>query len=423
MRSIYWMCFLALWTGLVTPPAYAMEQPIFGGTSDDLSQTATEYVRINDNGQTWHATIARSYTAVPANVSGTFKNLKVYLTAQPGAGKSYAFTLMVGGSASALTCTVADTNMSCEDTTNSVSVTEKQSLSLRSVPTGTPALADATWSMKWVGSSAIVIGGTPGDLLATDVQYEKISGGDSSGSGTRAAKEQLNATSGTLRNLYVAVDTAPDNGANVQSYQFYVMVDGVSAGINCTISETSTSCEDAANTKALTGGELITLEHIPSFTPLAADNTWWGIEFVPTTNGESPIWAGDNDSPTATVTEYNFVHGGETWNATEAGMYQLNQVCTLRDLYVKAAFAPGSTKSFTFTLRTSDAGDSLLACAVSDTNTTCSDTTDDISITDTDNRLSVSSVPAGTPTTGRYYWGMTAFIQPASSRNRLIVVD
>ena len=425
MRRLFLVGFMALWSGLVLiPTAYAMDQPIFGGTLDNLSGTATEYVRINDNGQTWHGTIARSYTAVPANVSGKFKNLKVHVTIAPGAGTSYAFTLMVDGVASALTCTISDTAIACSDTTNQVTVTEKQTLSLRSVPTGTPSsLADATWSMLWEGSSAIVIGGTPGNLVNSGTQYEKISGGDSSGSGTIAARSQLNATAGTLKNLYVATDL-PSGPGTGKSYQFNVIVDGTASGITCTISDAAANCEDATNTKALTGGEEIVLEHVPSGTPTAADNTWWGIEFVPTTSGESPVWGGDNDSPGTLNTEYNFVHGGEIWDAGESSMYQLNQVCTLRDLYVKAAGAPGSTKSFTFTLRTSDAGNSLLGCAVSDTATTCNDTADDISITDTDNRLSISSVPSATaPTTGRYYWGMTAFIQPASTRNRLIVVD
>lgn len=401
-----------------------MDQPIIGGTSDDLSTTATEYVRINDNGQTWNATIDRSAAAVPANVSGSFKTLKVFLSAAPDNGigtQSYTFTLMIDEVASALSCTIEETAKDCTDT-DEVPVTEKQQLNLRSAPSASaPVLADASWSVMWEGTNAILTGGTPGNLTTTGTEYMNFSGGDSSGSGTRANRTQLNATAGTLQNLYVASNTNPSPG----SYQFNVIVDGTASGITCTISSGTTNCEDATNTKALTGGEEISLEIVASTptAPTASADTWWAIEFVPTTSGESPFWSGNSgDAPLNTATEYNFVSGGELFSATEASFYQLNQVFTARDLRVKAISAPGAGKSFTITLRTTDGGDSLLACAVSDTNTTCSDTADDISITDADNRLSLSFAPSGTPTTNDYYYGMTSFIAPATSRTRVMII-
>jgi len=402
-----------------------MDQPLLSGTSDDLSASATEYNQIvGSSGLAWAALTGREQ-GIPANVSGTLKTLKVHVTGAPGAGNDYAFTLMVDGSASALTCTISGGSATdCSDTSNEVSVTEKQRVSLRVVPTSTPTVVDATWSMMWQGTNAVILGGTNSSFSGSVVQYNSLMNGEGFKSDIKN-RRVVNSTPGTLKNFFLDLNgQSPGSG---KSYQMDIMVNGSTSGITCTISNAEESCEDATNTKALAAGDTLTLRVTPSGSPSATSNEYWGTELVQTTNGESPLWGGDDNDPDNGTNEFNFVAGGMTFSATEADFYVLNQVFTIQDLYVQVEDAPGaaaSGKAMDLTLRTTDAaGDTALTCQVFEDATTCNDTSNTVSITDADNRLTVGFVPTSSPLTNDYYWSFTSFIAPATSRTRVLIFD
>jgi len=76
----------------------------------------------------------------------TLKNLYVRLNASPGAGKSYAFTILKNGVATGLSVTIADSATTGNDT-DDVSVSDGDILSMEIVPSGTPTARIAHWSV------------------------------------------------------------------------------------------------------------------------------------------------------------------------------------------------------------------------------------------------------------------------------------
>jgi hypothetical protein len=115
-------------------------------TGDDLNNAATEYNSIGGGGSVnWNATEAQLQQL--AGVAFSAKNLYIALTGSPGGGKSYAFMLRQDSDVTALTCTVADANTTASDTTHTVLINSGGNLDLRVVPSGTPTVRDAKWSM------------------------------------------------------------------------------------------------------------------------------------------------------------------------------------------------------------------------------------------------------------------------------------
>ncbi|MGH9364833.1 MAG: hypothetical protein ACRD1B_06155, partial [Thermoanaerobaculia bacterium] len=87
-------------------------------------------------------------------VSGTLAALNVRLNGSPdnGAGtQSYAFTVRKNGAdtSPAVTCTISETATSCSDNTNSASFSAGDLISIKSVPSGTPAARRMRWTAAY----------------------------------------------------------------------------------------------------------------------------------------------------------------------------------------------------------------------------------------------------------------------------------
>jgi hypothetical protein len=113
-------------------------ESIFLGTTstNNLSNSATRWLGVNT---------AASPDSTEANIAGicgptsfVLKNLYLNFRASPGSGKSYAITARKSGASQALTSTVADLNTTGNDTSNSVTYVDQDTLGLTVVPSGTP---------------------------------------------------------------------------------------------------------------------------------------------------------------------------------------------------------------------------------------------------------------------------------------------
>jgi len=121
------------------------ESAVIGGTSNNMPATATEYIHILTRpAGAWNANEALRYQLLAAC---QIKNLYVELTGSPGAGKSYVFTVRDDGAGSTLTCSVADANMSANDTTHTPSIAAGSMMALEVNPAGTPTVRDAVWGI------------------------------------------------------------------------------------------------------------------------------------------------------------------------------------------------------------------------------------------------------------------------------------
>jgi len=125
-----------------------MEQVIVGGNMTQ-GTTATRYNLLYGTQSGWWTTMANLYQLIAA--AGKIKNLRVKLSVAPGAGTSWAYTLMINGAATALTCTIADTATTGSDTTHEVTVSPSDYVCMRVVATGSPAIPRSRYSVIFEG--------------------------------------------------------------------------------------------------------------------------------------------------------------------------------------------------------------------------------------------------------------------------------
>lgn len=126
-------------------PDTADQQVLLGVAGDGLASAATEYNKLTDGmvNCTWSGTDNRFQGVRTMDMH----DLIVVLTAAPGVGKTRSFTLMVNGAPSALVATVSGTDTEGEDITNTVTLTDDDIVSIKTIPSGSPALARAAWGV------------------------------------------------------------------------------------------------------------------------------------------------------------------------------------------------------------------------------------------------------------------------------------
>lgn len=112
----------------------------FPAICSGLSTTAvTTYCQVT-------GTVAASSTAslvtMIASRAETFANLYVANSTFPGTGNSHAFTLMVNGTATNITCTISGGSATtCNDTAHTAAIMAGQTMYVRDIATGTPNAA------------------------------------------------------------------------------------------------------------------------------------------------------------------------------------------------------------------------------------------------------------------------------------------
>lgn len=392
----------------------AVEQVIFGGHYQVLSASGTVYSSLI-GGSPWTST--ELYNRKIVSTSGKITNLRVVLAGSPGAGKSYDFTLMLNGAPSALTLEIADAATSGSDTTNEVAVVAGDSISLRCVPTGTPAMVRAAWTSMFEGDlskESLILGG-PGvsTISNTATEYSQIMGANDDPTLTENDHRQVCPTPGIIKNLYV--ELSPDPGLAPDAYRFTLRKNGISQSLTVTITANDTTGNDTTHEVTVAAGDVLTMMVEPLETPSQTPYAYWGMTFVADISGESIILAGSMDDLSASTTEYNFLQASYdyAWTITEAEHYQLGQECTLKKFYVLLSGSPGAGKSYTFTLRKPGNGqaDGNLTVTIADAATTGNDTVNEDAIAN-DNYVGLKCTPTGTPAGADAYWGLVSYIEP-----------
>lgn len=388
-----------------------MEQVMIGGFLDSLNTTATEYNSLV-GGKEWDSDIRNATCAV--STAGVIKNLRVKLSASPGGGKHYDFTLMLNGAPTALTLEIADAATSGSNMVNEIDVVAGDYISLKCVPDNTPAARIAAWTSMFEGSTAneSLI---PGVAIANHLQtrYARPMGASNSGT-TENDYRQVIPTAGTIKNLYIKLSGDP--GTDPDAYRFTLRLNGatVAQSLIVTIVADDTTGNDVAHNLAVVAGDVITMMIEPLNSPSQQVYAWWGMTFLADTNGESFILGGAQDDLSNGVTEYHYLQSGLTtaWGA-EAGRWNLGQECTLKNLYMLLSGSPGAGNSYDFTVRVAGASGNVTV-HIHDTDTTGNSA----ALTDTvanDNYLGLMCVPLSSPTVRDAYWGLVGFIAPPAA--------
>lgn len=221
---------------------------------------------------------------------GTFSKFYISLTAAPGVGKSYAITFRKNGADQAITLTISDTNTDGSDLTNSFSVVAGDVISIKEVPSGTPAGAGhvsmgVLFTPTTDGESPIGFGSSD-DPSNTAASYSAISSSATTGAWTATeADRQALGIGCVIKDLYVKVQTDPTTA--LSSWTFALRQSGSTSALSVNIASGATTGNDTANDITITSSNLLNIICTPTLLPVTG-NVWYGmtayIEPTSTTN-------------------------------------------------------------------------------------------------------------------------------------------
>jgi len=411
---------LALVIALATAtPAWASSQIILaaGNTATSASATREHPLMASD---AWEAAGATNQTPIAS--AGTLSKLYVSLSVAPdnGAGtQSYAFTLEINDTNTALTCTISEASTSCNDTSNTVSVSAGDLATWVAVPSGTPVAAIPHITVQFDGSTTkeSILGGS-GSGNNTATRFYPPHGNEGSGNTTEAVgSETLIPTGGSFKNLRI-VKSDPGVG---NTFVWTLRKNSADTALTCTITSGNTGCTDTSNSVTVAAGDAVSLSFTQTGTPTASTGRY-AVTFVSDTEGEFILAASNTGNVSNAASVYDLVHMHENsaWNATETSADQLAQIMTIKAIYVELNASPGAGTSYTFNLR-QNASSPGLSCQVSGTNTTCNGSAT-ISISAAD-LLASESTPSGTPTARNPSIAYCGQIAAAAGTRRMFLIS
>lgn len=398
------------------------QQVLFAIGSGNLDTATTEYAHLCCGGNTnsWDTVLNDTENVIPTG--GTFSDFRFKLTGAPDNGGGvdrYTFTVMHNGSASSITCNIDDTDTECTDLVNTLSVSAGDEVAMRVVPSNSPEWSGvlARWSFKWtpdIDNEMLMMGGNPHDDGSGVIDGNSLGfHGMGYDDPTAIDKSFLAPLSGTLKKLYIEMETAPGSG---QDKVFTV------GSLTCTIEDTATGCNTGASTTTITSGSTYVLSISDNGTsPANTGHVGVAAVFVPDNQGEFPIALSTDAATHATATEYYpMIDGDGAGHATENNR-SINASVGFDILNMRAKLAtdPGaSSEIYTFTLQDDGADASgTFNCSIDgddSPNFDCSDT-ETVTIA-ADSALSTEVVPTSSPTTGSVLISYTGYIEPTRDR-------
>lgn len=332
-------------------------------------------------------------------------NLSITLATAPdnGAGtQSWAATVFVNGSSTALTCTVSEASKTCTDSTDVISLVRGDTVAVKMVSAGTPLNSTMSGYIKKtvVDDNRIDPIGYPtntGTLATGATNYFSLFS-----KGITATENQTQfviPVAGIIRNMYVLLSTNPGGG---KSYAITLRDNAVDTLLTCTVSGASaTSCQDMAHPISVAAGDLISISSVPSGTPTAASISVGAI--FESSNPNVFIMSTCTSSGTLSNSVTNYL---STQSAAVAVTTNLNAALFPANYYINSLAAHvftapnngAGTQSYTFTVRDQTNGNnSLGTCAISETSTDCTHTTPLTALTASDFIIGTQVVPSGTP--------------------------
>ncbi|HKA33803.1 MAG TPA: hypothetical protein VKH64_11350 [Candidatus Binatia bacterium] len=116
---------------------------MFGGSSTSNLNGGDDLIMSPGNG----SGLAGSEPLGVPVPAGTLGNLRATLSVAPGGSDTVVFTVLVDGAATAITCTIADPNTSCEDLVNTDVTVDLEKVTVEAVASATAAAAKVSFSL------------------------------------------------------------------------------------------------------------------------------------------------------------------------------------------------------------------------------------------------------------------------------------
>ena len=198
-------------------------------------------------------------------VAGTVQNLYIGLKTAPGAGKCKTFTLQQNITNTALTCSVCDTNTTCNDTTHPISVSAGDSLLTVSTMTagsaGSILYGGYTFVPTTAGQFVSTVSSDSGISGSGSTDYLNVSGQDVNVNSSEAIAYSLSLAQ-TAKTIYAKLSGPPSAG---QSYTITLMVAGSPSSLTCTISDSATTCNGSSDV-TITDAQTVDIRIVASAT-------------------------------------------------------------------------------------------------------------------------------------------------------------
>ena len=347
--------------------------------------------------------LTESTMAGIVSTPGIIKNLRVRLTVAPGlagSGKEYDVTIYKNGLPSILTVNIFEIATIGNDLINQISFSVGDTISIEIKPTSSPASGKASWSFEFepTTNGETLLLSNSGGIVSVNEFILPTSGHNGS---VEFYDQIVIPCSGVIKQLYIKVDTSPGGS---DTYIFIVRKNGIDQSLSTTLTGLNTTGNDIVNNINVSAGDLISIQR--TGTSANNPNVNLGLTFFPDTIGNF-ILSFSTSSSLGTSTIYLPISGDNTSNSSESPVAEIFSACIIKNIYINLNAAPGVGKSRTLTLR-SNLFPTALTKIISDTDTFGFFATD-ITIND-DDILSVSSVPAGTPASGRAQISFTGLI-------------
>lgn len=362
---------------------------------------ATRYGSISGYSSTSGVTVSDRRAVIPTG--GTIGNLKVHMNASPGTGSGWIVAILINGvqrgfvNIDGSSTTGSDKNFYTVSAGDVVSIV----MQVYDSPSGSRLYTQCEFISSTSGESILLGGNQDSNKTSTSLSRTMFP------SGTTALNSSFNGkgilpTSGTIKKLYVDLDSDPGNSP--EGYSVTLYKNGSSTSITTTITADSKSGNDTSNTQTFSPGDNASLLVQPVNSPTVSVWVAFGMVFVPDIDGESIVMGGSDNNLDSSATEYiSTVGDGPNLSSTEEDHASFIDGIFLRRFYSELSGTPGSGKSYTFTLQ-KDSYDTDLSTTVSDTNTTDNNIIDRAYFTNS--VVSIKTVPSGTPTARAYFFGL-----------------
>jgi len=252
-------------------PATRGNTILMGGTAGNNLATdgSTEFLPLHGQAPT-DTTEFDVETLSP--LAGTVKNLFIRINSTPGAGNSYVFTVRKNSTNQSLTCTIADTDLTCNDTSNSFTIAAADAIALQVVSVSTPTARFAAWGVvvKPDTEGEFIMALSSDDALNNAAtEYGWGSAADFNWSATETDRESMGQVM-TLQRLQVELSEDPGGVGN--RYRFTVRNNAGNTSLQCDVNgglPGSDFCNDTGTTDAVAAFDVLGLEVSLVGTPTA----------------------------------------------------------------------------------------------------------------------------------------------------------
>lgn len=387
---------------------FAMDTPMFNVIQIANVTTSTRFYSCGSGSA---VTSASSYAPVaqPVAVAGTVHDAQVRLSAGPGAGITWTYTLVKNVTATAVVITVSGTNTTGSDNTHTVTFAPGDTCAWQASFSATPAASSFSISSIFTSTNpgeSLIMGGI--SVPSSSVNNFYSLPGNAANVAVEASSSNIVPTNGVLDQLYVYGSSVIGAG---KQWTISLVKNGVSSALTCVSGGATTAlCNDTTHSVSIAPTDTVSIEASPSGTPTGSMESW-SMRFKPTIDGES-LLLDNGGSLIVGATRFISVNGGGGSITTESAIQApVAEALTIRNFYGNIAVGTGVGQTWTYTVR-KNAVSQTTVCTIPASSNSCSDTTHSstFALNDLVNWQYTNSGSPAANVVGKY--GAVVFVQP-----------